>query len=98
MEGEGITMNDLRLLRQMADDPGSEHYGLALARAAGMNTTALYNSLTRLEGKGWVVLRWEEIDPVQEGRPPRKYHRLTEGGIRKYRALLQALTPPAFME
>lgn len=90
-------MNDLRLLREMYDDLDREHYGLNLARAAGLGTAALYNSLARLERKGWVVSRWEDVDPTQVGRPARKYYRLTQQGVEGYRATLQAITPPALL-
>lgn len=97
MGGENVTMNDLRLLRVMYDDLDREHYGLTLARAVGLGTATLYNSLARLERKNWVVSRWESIDPVQAGRPARKYFRLTERGIEGYRATLLAITPPALL-
>jgi DNA-binding PadR family transcriptional regulator len=36
--------------------------------------------LARLEGRGWLDSRWEEIDPTVEGRPARRYYRLTADG------------------
>jgi len=94
MGSEKITVNDLMVLRQMWNDVEGEHYGLTLARAAGLSTAALYNSLTRLEEKLWVKARWEEVDPVQAGRPPRKYYSLTQQGREGYRETLKELVPP----
>ncbi|MBZ9752155.1 PadR family transcriptional regulator [Deinococcus sp. HMF7604] len=85
----------MKLVRHLYDDLEAEHYGLALGRKSGLSTAALYTSLARLERMGWVVARWEDIDPVSAGRPARKYFRLTETGITGYQTNLQALTSPA---
>ena len=37
--------------------------------------------LARLEGVGWLSSRWEDIDTRVEGRPPRRYYRLTAEGV-----------------
>jgi PadR family transcriptional regulator, regulatory protein PadR len=37
--------------------------------------------LARLETVGWLESRWEEIDPRVEGRPARRYYRLTPDGM-----------------
>jgi DNA-binding PadR family transcriptional regulator len=46
----------------------------------------------RLERAGWVRSRWEDVDPVIEGRPNRRYYRLTAEGVvqaRREVALMQ---------
>jgi len=45
----------------------------------------------RLERAGWVEAEWEDIDPVAEGRPSRKYYRLTRLGVTHSRQELAAL-------
>jgi PadR family transcriptional regulator, regulatory protein PadR len=47
--------------------------------------------LARFEGLGWLESRWEDIEPAEEGRPRRRYYRLTENGAERARiALAQA--------
>ena len=42
---------------------------------------------------GWLTSRWEDIKPEAEGRPRRRYYRLTEDGAERARiALAQAAT------
>ena len=45
-----------------------------------LNSGTLYPILFRLERAGWLGSRWEEIDPKAEGRPRRRFYRLTEDG------------------
>jgi pimeloyl-ACP methyl ester carboxylesterase len=56
--------------------------------------------LARLEHEyGWLTSRWEDIKPQDEGRPRRRYYRLTEDGAERARlALAQARTPVSAME
>jgi DNA-binding PadR family transcriptional regulator len=44
--------------------------------------------LARLERLHWVESRWEDIDPQVEGRPARRYYRLTAAGVEQARAAL----------
>ena len=45
-----------------------------------LSSGTLYPILFRLERAGWLSSRWEEIDPKAEGRPRRRFYRLTEEG------------------
>jgi DNA-binding PadR family transcriptional regulator len=51
--------------------------------------------LARLEGVGWLQSRWEDIDPRTEGRPARRYYRLTAEGARAAQAALASAYRPA---
>lgn len=62
--------------------PSGRAYGLEIARAASISSGTLYPILARLEKAGWVESEWEKIDAVAEGRPPRRYYRLTGEGER----------------
>lgn len=42
----------------------------------------LYRALERLEDKGFLASRWEEVVPAEENRPRRKYYRLAGKAIR----------------
>jgi PadR family transcriptional regulator, regulatory protein PadR len=72
-------------------DPDAERYGLDLMRDTSLASGTLYPMLMRLERVGWVRAEWEEIDPVAEGRPNRRYYRLTPYGVIAARRELAAL-------
>jgi DNA-binding PadR family transcriptional regulator len=61
-------------------DPAAERYGLQLMQATGLPSGTLYPILVRLERAGWVESRWEQTDPSADGRPKRRYYRLTADG------------------
>lgn len=86
-----ITMAVAQVLAALLDDPTEPRYGLDLMRATGQPSGTMYPILTRLQRAGWVEASWEEIDPVREGRPPRRYYRLTPDGVASARGELAAL-------
>jgi PadR family transcriptional regulator PadR len=65
-----------------------EAYGAELGGLTRLASGTVHPILARLEGIGWVVSRWEDIDPATEGRPARRYYRLTEEGRAQARAAL----------
>lgn len=71
-------------------DPAGEHYGLDIATVTGLKSGSLYPILGRLEDNGWVTSRWEDIEPTDEGRPRRRYYRLTPDGIAMAKGAVQA--------
>ena len=75
-----LTTGVVTVLAAFLDDPDSDRYGLDLMRATGHPSGTLYPILLRLQNAGWVEAYWEEIDPVQAGRPARRYYRLTPDG------------------
>ena len=72
---------------QREADGKAEFYGfdlaeqLASAGRAGQLTAhgVLYKALARLETAGLLESRWEDVDPVSEGRPRRRFYRVTGG-------------------
>src|SRR6266511_3683926 len=89
--GSRITLQTLKVLAVLAAQPSEHHYGLEIAKAAGLATGTLYPILARLEQLGWVTSDWEQVDPVAEGRPRRRYYLLSAEGERAAgRALTQA--------
>jgi DNA-binding PadR family transcriptional regulator len=80
---ERVTPQMLRLLEVLADNPSVEWWGLALAKAAGIQSPTIYRALARLETARWVTSSPEEIDPALEGRPRRRLYRLTPHGLRE---------------
>ncbi|HEY2947271.1 MAG TPA: helix-turn-helix transcriptional regulator [Micromonosporaceae bacterium] len=78
--GVRITTPVLKVLSAMLADPAAERYGLDLMHDTGLASGTLYPILVRLERAGWVESHWEDINPVAEGRPNRRYYRLTRDG------------------
>jgi PadR family transcriptional regulator, regulatory protein PadR len=81
------------VLRALLAEPTQEIYGLQIGFAAGLPSGTIHLILARLEGLGWLESRWEDAVPREEGRPRRRYYRLTEDGAAPARnALAQATT------
>ena len=80
--GPRMTSPVLKVIAALLADPAAERYGLRLMQDTGLPSGTLYPILVRLERAGWVASRWEGVDPVAEGRPRRRYYRLTgEGAV-----------------
>jgi PadR family transcriptional regulator PadR len=75
-----LTAQTLAVLGSMCFDPDAEWYGLELSKRSGLKPGTIYPILARLLQAGWLERRWEDIDPVVEGRPRRRLYRLTGGG------------------
>lgn len=74
-----LTNRMKRILRELAQDPNGGHYGLDLARAAGLKTGTIHPELVRLERAGWVESTWE--DETAE-RPRRRLYQITPLAMR----------------
>ena len=89
-----MTLPTQLVLRELLADPAQEMYGLQICAAAGLPSGTIHPILARLEGYGWLESRWEETDPQTEGRPRRRYYRLTRAGaVQARHALDRASTP-----
>ncbi len=56
-------------------------YGFDLIEASGLGAGTVYPILRRLEDAGCVAGAWEPVSRSRaEGRPPRRYYRLTSAG------------------
>jgi PadR family transcriptional regulator PadR len=80
-----MTLQTLAVLHVLLRQPAVEHYGLEIANEAALPTGSIYPILARLEHAGWLTSAWEEIDPVAQGRPPRRYYRLSSAGAERAR-------------
>jgi len=89
-----MTIPTQLVLRALLAEPTQEMYGLQICAAAGLPSGTIHPILARLEHEyGWLTSRWEDIKPKDEGRPRRRYYRLTEDGAERARiALAQAVT------
>jgi DNA-binding PadR family transcriptional regulator len=78
----------LRLVRQFCDEPNRQWAGTELSKKTGHGSSTLYPLLAKLETAGWLSAEWEQIDPKEQGRPRRRYYRLTAIGARGARRAL----------
>ena len=70
--------NTLRVLAAVRD---GARYGLDIVDRADLPSGTVYPVLGRLRRRGLLESRWEEDEvAAREGRPRRKYHRLTPDG------------------
>lgn len=90
-----MTLQMQLVLHALLADPGAERYGLQLCAETGLPSGTIYPIVARLEQVGWVESNWE--DParhVAEGRPRRRYYRLTgEGALQARDALARVRRP-----
>ncbi|AGL14925.1 PadR family transcriptional regulator [Actinoplanes sp. N902-109] len=86
-----MTSSVLKVVAALLADPASERYGLQIMQATGLPSGTLYPILVRLERAGWVGSRWEDVDPAAEGRPSRRYYRLTAEGVTEARREVAAM-------
>lgn len=74
----GIT--SLKILATIRD---GNAYGLDLVARTGLVSGTVYPTLARLRRSGFVEARWEDQRVAErEGRPRRRYYRLTGAGAR----------------
>ncbi|SHN48238.1 Transcriptional regulator PadR-like family protein [Cryptosporangium aurantiacum] len=86
-----MTVAVAAVLAGFLDDPAADRYGLELMERSGLPSGTLYPILTRLQRAGWAETHWEEIDPIEAGRPARRYYRLTADGVERARHALAVL-------
>src|SRR3954466_12475357 len=84
-----MTIPTQLVLEALLTDPDRELYGIELGELAGLRSGTVHPILARLEGVGWLRSRWEDIDPRTEGRPARRYYRLTAEGAQAARSALE---------
>jgi PadR family transcriptional regulator, regulatory protein PadR len=87
-----MTIPTQLVLRTLLAEPTREMYGLQVCQAAGLPSGTIHPILARLEGVGWLESRWEDADPQEEGRPRRRYYRLSEDGAEQARVALAEAT------
>ena len=90
-----MTIPTQRVLAALLDEPDREQYGVEIGTAAELRSGTVHPILARLEGIGWLTSRWEDIDPQVEGRPARRYYRLTADGVPAARAALARAYRPS---
>jgi PadR family transcriptional regulator, regulatory protein PadR len=92
-----MTIPTQLVLEALVADPDRELYGVEIGELATLRSGTVHPILARLEGVGWLSSRWEDIDSQVEGRPPRRYYRLTADGALAARAALARAHRPAMV-
>jgi len=78
--------NSVLILSAMA---AGARYGLEVIERTGLSSGTIYPALRRMEAQGMVEADWEPEDEAhREGRPARRYYRVTPEG---HRALKKGL-------
>lgn len=86
-----ITTPTLQILAVFMADTSKEWYGRALSVETKLGSGTVLQCLYRMESWGWLTSRWEDTDiATSEGRPPRRYYRLTDTGKREVSELLRS--------
>jgi DNA-binding PadR family transcriptional regulator len=81
-----MSLQTQAILASLLRDCTERHYGLEMAKAAGLPGGTIYPILARLEREGWVESELEEVEASVVGRRPRRYYRLTGEGARVAKA------------
>lgn len=70
--------------------PATAGYGLDIMERTGLPSGTVYPTLSRMEKRGYVRARWEDEGVARrEGRPRRRYYRLTGAGEAAVRAAIR---------
>ena len=84
-----MTLQTLKVLKVLLDRPTMQQYGLQISKRTGLAVGSLYPILGRLERAGWLDSEWERSDVHAEGRPRRRYYRLTGDGAERARQAIE---------
>lgn len=89
-----MTLQTQMVVAALLRNPAKEMYGRELADETGLMPGTTHPILLRLEQAGWIASRKEDIDPHVEGRPARRYYRLTATGATQASAALTTARRP----
>src|ERR1700751_5876958 len=87
-----MTLTTQLVLRALLEDPARELYGLEICAKAGLPSGTIHPILARLEKVAWLESWWEDADPHEQGRPRRRYYRLSRDGTERARAAIARAT------
>ena len=77
-----ITVSFLKLFSIFIVHLSDEFTGEDICRRTEMQSGTVYPMLIKLEERGWLKARWENINPHVEGRPKRHYYGITKRGLK----------------
>ena len=88
-----MSLQTLRVLEAFLDNPTDELAGADVQKRGHLSSGTLYPILLRLESAGWLVSRWENVDPSSVGRPRRRLYRMTRTGLRRADEVFATFSP-----
>jgi PadR family transcriptional regulator, regulatory protein PadR len=80
-----VSAKGLKVLHAFVEAGNRELSGADIAERTGILSGTLYPILIRFRSAGWLKDRWEDDEPVELGRPKRRYYKLTATGHAAYR-------------
>ena len=69
--------------------------GIDIIKNTNLVSGTVYPILNRMEETGWLESTEEDIDPKKEGRPKRRFYKLTVNGVTHGYKLLAEFIPDA---
>ncbi len=87
-----MTQTTQAVLHALLERPSKELYGLEICAKAALPSGTIHPILARLEKIGWLESSWEDIDPRAQGRPRRRYYKLSPDGAERARIALAKVT------
>jgi len=91
-----LSFQTLKVLEAFLEDPTAELAGADVHKRGHLSSGTLYPILLRLESAGWLVSRWEKVDPASVGRPRRRLYRVTPTGLRRTSEAFASLSRGVF--
>jgi PadR family transcriptional regulator, regulatory protein PadR len=88
-----VSAKGLKVLHTFIEAGNRELSGADIAERTGILSGTLYPILIRFKSAGWLKDRWEDDEPVELGRPKRRYYKLTAVGQAAYRRNLPSAAP-----
>jgi PadR family transcriptional regulator len=90
-----VTVPMLKVLDLLLSEPNrNDWFALQICRSTRLGSGTVVQILFRLDRWGWVESRWEDLgDARDQGRPRRKFYKLTGTGARKAAEVLESTLP-----
>jgi hypothetical protein len=90
-----VSVQGAAVLRAFLDAYPNRLTGSEVMDALGIASGTLYPILARFEAAKWLTSRWEKGNPVELGRPRKRYYQLTALGANKARQCIEFIMPGA---
>lgn len=87
-----LTMTTMKVLGAFCEDPNAEMSGREIGAKVKLPSGTVYPILLRMQDAEWLTSQWEDIDPKEEGRPRRRFYKMTALGYRKTQDALKEVT------
>ncbi len=88
-----VSAKGLKVLHAFVEAGNRELSGADVADRTAILSGTLYPILIRFRSAGWLKDRWEDDEPVELGRPKRRYYKLTAAGQAAYRRHMPSAAP-----